>query len=160
MSQTSHAFNRGRQLVSFRLKNRLLVPTNIYITSVESQPAVKSSGLNAQSSWGRAFEFNFLRLIVDRSVHLWVDLQSGDYFLLQTSQLRILHSSEDNLSYFNPKIACLCQTMRLTTTNVYIARARCESQLAVKSSGLNAHSSWGPAIEFQLFFSLILYSSI
>ena len=36
-----------------------------------------------------------------------------------------------------------------TTTNMYIARARCESQPTVKSSGLNARSSKGPAIDFK-----------
>ena len=37
----------------------------------------------------------------------------------------------------------------LTTTNMYIARARCESQLAVGSSGLNARWPYGRADEFK-----------
>ena len=46
---------------------------------------------------------------------------------------------------------------KLTTTNMYIARDRCESQPAVGSSGLNARWSWGRAIKV---FSLILHSSV
>ena len=42
-----------------------------------------------------------------------------------------------------------CARSSKLTTNMYIARARCESQPAVKSSGLNAHSSQGWAIEFK-----------
>ena len=47
----------------------------------------------------------------------------------------------------------------LTTTNMYIARARCESQMAVGSSGLNARWSLGRAVEFKfLAWSLIAQS--
>ena len=36
---------------------------------------------------------------------------------------------------------------------MYIARARCESQLTVGSSGLNARWSWGRAVEFKFFLA-------
>ena len=39
---------------------------------------------------------------------------------------------------------------------MYIARARCESQLAVRSSGLNTCWSWGRAVEFKF----LVWSSI
>ena len=45
-------------------------------------------------------------------------------------------------------IACT-RASKLTTTNMYIARARCESQLAVGSSRLNVRWSYGRAVEFK-----------
>ena len=57
-------------------------------------------------------------------------------------QVRILLSAdEDNLSPLDWNIACLCQSIEINNNNMYNARARCEIQTAVKSSGLNAHSS-------------------
>ena len=41
---------------------------------------------------------------------------------------------------FWKSLAC-ARALKLTTTNIYIARARCESQMAVGLSGLNAHWS-------------------
>ena len=59
--------------------------------------------------------------------------------LAQASE--ILHSAEEhNLSPFDLNIACLCQSIEINN-NMYIARARCESQLTVGSSGLNARWS-------------------
>ena len=49
-------------------------------------------------------------------------------------------------------LAC-ARASNLTTTNMYIARARCESQLAVGSSGLNARIGRGCRVQV---FSLIL----
>ena len=80
------------------------------------------------------------------SISLWVGIQSAGDLVSRLAQLRILHST---LSPFDLNIACLSQSTKLTTTNMYIARARCESLSAVKSSGLNAHSSWGWAVEFK-----------
>ena len=54
-----------------------------------------------------------------------------------------LHSTEeDNLSllWIRKSLAC-ARASKLKTTNCYIATARCESQPAVKSSGLDARSS-------------------
>ena len=45
-------------------------------------------------------------------------------------------------------LAC-ARASELTTTNMYIARARCECQTAVGSSGLNACWSQGRAVEFK-----------
>ena len=45
-------------------------------------------------------------------------------------------------------LAC-ARASKLTTTNMYIARARCESQLTVGSSGLNARWSLGRAVKFK-----------
>ena len=48
-------------------------------------------------------------LILDNSVGLWVGIQSAGKLVSETSQLRILHSAEeDNLSPFDPKIVYLC----------------------------------------------------
>ena len=63
-----------------------------------------------------------------------------------TLWVRILLSAEkDNLSPFDSKIACLCQITEIKN-NMYIARARCECQTAMGSSGLNARWSWGRAV--------------
>ena len=150
-------------------------------------------------SQGRAVEFKFYSLILDSSVGLSAGIQSAEDWVSETLWVRILHSAEeDNLSPFDSKIACLCQSIeinnnkyvcmyvcrfvsehsvcwrigvwdpgfksciqqrnttcllsiwislactrasKLTTTNMYIARARCENQLTVGSSGLNARWS-------------------
>ena len=42
-----------------------------------------------------------------------------------------------------------CARASILTTNMYIARARCECQMAVGSGGLNACWSWGRAVEFK-----------
>ena len=52
----------------------------------------------------------------------------------------LLSAEEDNLSPLDSDIACLCQSIEINN-NMYNARARCESQTAVKSSEQNAHSS-------------------
>ena len=52
-----------------------------------------------------------------------------------------------------------CARASKSTTNMYIARARYECQMAVGSGGLNACWLWGRAVEFK-FFSLILDSSV
>ena len=53
----------------------------------------------------------------------------------------LLSAEEDNLSPLDSNIACLCQSIEINNNNMYNARARCESQTAVKSSEQNAHSS-------------------
>ena len=51
-------------------------------------------------------------LILDSSVGLWVGIQSAGELVSETSQLRILHSAEeDNLSPFDSKIPCLCKSI-------------------------------------------------
>ena len=53
-------------------------------------------------------------------IHIYIYMCVCRDLRSQTSQLRILHSAEeDNLSPFEPKIACLCQTSKLTTTNTH-----------------------------------------
>ena len=58
-------------------------------------------------------------MILNSSVGLWVGIQSAGELVSQTSQLQILHSSEeDNLSPFDSKIVCLCQSTSELTTNM------------------------------------------
>ena len=53
-------------------------------------------------------------LIVDNAVGLWVGIQSAGDLVSQTSQFRILHSPEaHNLSNFDSKIACRCQSIKI-----------------------------------------------
>ena len=68
------------------------------------------------------------------------------------------HRKTTCLLSIRKSLAC-ARASKLTTTNMYIARARCECQMAVGSGGLNACWSWGRAVEFK-FFSLILDSSV
>ena len=75
-------------------------------------------------------------LILDSSVRLSAGIQSAGHFVSETHWVRILHSAEeDNLSPFDSKIACLCQSIEIKNNNMYIAR--CECQMAVGSGGLN-----------------------
>ena len=62
-----------------------------------------------------------ISLILDSSVGLWVGIQSAGELVSETSQLRILHSAEeDNLSPFESKIACLCQGIENNNKQVYL----------------------------------------
>ena len=57
---------------------------------------------------------SFFSLILDCSVGLWVGIQSAGELVSETSQLRILHSAEeDDFSPFDSKIACLCQSIEI-----------------------------------------------
>ena len=59
-------------------------------------------------------------LILGSSVGLWVDIRSAGDLVSETSQLRVLHSAEeDNLSPFDSKIACLCQSNGINNKYVY-----------------------------------------
>ena len=53
---------------------------------------------------------------------LWVAIQSAGVLVSETSQLRILHSAEeDKLSPFDSKIAFLCQSIEINN-NKYVYR--------------------------------------
>ena len=160
--------------------------------------AVKSNGLNAHSSWGRAVEFEFSAWSSVAQFVLWVGIQSAGELMSWDFQVRILHyAEEDNLSPLDSNATCLCQIIEISNnkhvyregqvrkpncreinwaecsliigtdiqqrkttcllsiwislacaraskfkpTNMYIARARFKSQMAVKANGLNTYSS-------------------
>ena len=59
-------------------------------------------------------------LILDSSVGLSAGIQSAEDWVPETLWVRILHSAEeDNLSPFDSKIACLCQSIKINN-NKYI----------------------------------------
>ena len=73
-----------------------------------------------------------VRVCVDSSVGLSAGIQSAGDSVPDTLWVRILHYAEEDNS-----LAC-ARASKLTTTNMYIARARCECQTAVGWSGQNA----------------------
>ena len=90
--------------------------TNMYIARArcECQMAVGSGGLNACWSYGRAVELKFFSMILDNSVGLSAGIQSAEDWVSETLWVRIPHSAEeDNLSPFDSKIACLCQSIEI-----------------------------------------------
>ena len=63
-------------------------------------------------------EFIYFSLILDSSVGLWVGIQSAGELVSEISQLGILYSAEeDNLSSFDSKIACLCQSTEINNNH-------------------------------------------
>ena len=61
-------------------------------------------------------------LILDSSVGLSAGIQSAEDWVSETPWVRILHSAEeDNLSPFDSKIACLCQSIEINN-NKYVNR--------------------------------------
>ena len=61
-------------------------------------------------------------LILDSSVGLSAGIQSAEDWVSETLWVRILHSAEeDNLSPFDSKIACLCQSIEINN-NKYVYR--------------------------------------
>ena len=64
-------------------------------------------------------------LILDSSVGLSAGIQSAEDWVSETLCVRILHSAEeDNLSPFDSKIACLCQSIEINN-NKYDITHRC-----------------------------------
>ena len=65
-------------------------------------------------------------LILDSSVGLSAGIQSAGDWVSKTLWVRILHSAEeDNLSPFDSKIACLCQSIQIN--NKYVCMYVCVS---------------------------------
>ena len=65
---------------------------------------------------------SFFSLILDSSVGLSAGIQSAEDWVSETLWVRILHSAEeDNLSPFDSKIACLCQSIEMNN-NKYVYR--------------------------------------
>ena len=59
-------------------------------------------------------------LILDSSVGLSAGIQSAGYSVPKTLWVRILHSAEeDNLSPFDSKIACLCQSIEINNKHLW-----------------------------------------
>ena len=60
-------------------------------------------------------------LILDSSVGLSVGIQSAGDSVPETLWVRILHSAEkNNLSPFDSKIACLCQSIEINNKYAYM----------------------------------------
>ena len=100
--KTSRLLSIQKSLASARASK--LTITKIYITRTrcECQPAVGSSGLNAFWSQGRAVEFKILACSPKAQ---WVCQRAF-------SMLEMQHSAEeDNVSPFDSKIACLCESI-------------------------------------------------
>ena len=117
-----------------------LTTTNMYIARArcESQLTVGSSGLNARWSQGRAVEFKFLAW---SSIAQSVSREHSVCWRFSVwdpgFQSCILQRNTTCLLSIWISLAC-ARASKLTTTNMYIARARCEGQLTMGSSGLNA----------------------
>ena len=139
------AFSRGRQLVSFR-KSRACARASKYNKHVYRQSQVRmpnSSGVGwAECSliMGLGCRVQVFSLILDSSVGLSAGIQSAGDSVPEILWVRMHSAEEDNLSPFESKIACLCQSIEINNKHVciYIAKARRECQTAVGSSALNA----------------------
>ena len=154
-------FCRGTQLVSFRLTT-----ANMYIARArcESQLTVGVKWAECSLIIGTGCRVQVFSLILDCSVDLSATIQSAGDLVSGTpgsnsafcrgTQLFSFRFSR-RFGFWDPGFkACILQrnttcllliwillacarASKLTTTNMYIARARCESQLTVGSSGLN-----------------------
>ena len=81
-------------------------------------------------------------LILDSSVGLSASIQSAGELVSGAPSSNPAFSRGTQLVSFDFNIACLCQSIEINNkTNMYIAWARCESQLTVGPSGLNARWS-------------------
>ena len=86
-------------------------------------------------------------------------VSSCQFSVCMVTRLAALKKSTDKYLSQHRKTTCLlsirkshaCARASKLTTNIYIARARCESQSAVKPSGLNATSWHGRTVEFKSF---------
>ena len=90
-------------------------------------------------SYGGAVEFKFFSLILDRSVGLSAGIQSAEDWVSDTLWFESCIQQRKTTCLLSIKKSLACaRASKLTTTNMYIARARCEYQMAVGSGGLNA----------------------
>ena len=88
-------------------------------------------------------------------------VQSAGDLVSETSQLIILHSAEeDNLSPFDSKIGCLCQSFKTDNSKHVYRPNQVKSQSAIKLSGLNTHALWGRAVEFKSLLDFSIAQSM
>ena len=81
-------------------------------------------------------------LILDSSFGLSAGIRSAGDLVPETLWDRILLQQRRTTCLFSIRKSLACtRALKLTTTNMYIARARCECQPAVGTSGLNARWS-------------------
>ena len=127
---SNHAFNRGRQLVSFQFDNLYFLCQSIKIKSnkhIYRQSQVRKP-VDSEVKWaecsfiiGTGCWAQLLWRILDNSPGLWVDIQSAGDLVSQTSQLRILRSAEENhLSPFDSKFKCLCQGIKINNNKHHV----------------------------------------
>ena len=78
---------------------------------------------------GTGCQVQVFSLILDNSVSLWAGIQSVGDLVPETSQVRILHSAEeDKLSPFDSSIACLCQSIKISNNkhaSIYVCIHTC-----------------------------------
>ena len=158
-------FCRGTQLVSFRLTT-----ANMYIARArcESQLTVGVKWAECSLIIGTGCRVQVFSLIRDSSVGLSASIQSAGDWVSGTPVSKSAFCRGTQLfsfrfcrrfGFWDPEFkdcimqrntSCLlliwillacARASKLTTTNMYIARARCESQLTMGSSGLNARWS-------------------
>ena len=71
-------------------------------------------------------------MILDSSVGLSAGIQSAEDWVSETPWVRILHSAEeDNLSPFDSKIACLCQSIEINNNKYVLENSKRSSPLLV-----------------------------
>ena len=113
-------------------------------------PSFKCSLIIGTGCWVQVFS-----LILDSSVALWVGVQSAGELVCETSQLRILHSSEeDNLSPFD----CLCQSIEINNKHVY-RQSQVQKPIGIEVKWAECSLITGMGCWIQVF-SLILDSSV
>ena len=82
---------------------------------------------------------SFFSLILDRSVGLSAGIQYAEDWVSDTLWFESCIQQRKTTCLLSIKKSLACaRASKLTTTNMYIARARCEYQMAVGSGGLNA----------------------
>ena len=75
----------------------------------------------ASAILGTGWRVQVFSLLLDSSVGLSAGIQSAKDSVPRTLWVRILHSAEeDNLSPFDSKIACLCQSIEMNNKYVYV----------------------------------------
>ena len=112
------AKSRGRHLVSFRFENRLPVhSTEIYNNKHVCRQSKVRKPTGSRVEWAECWlnlgSSSSFSLIIDRSVGLSVGIHSAGDSVPETL-VRILRSVEEgNLSPFDFKITCLCQSIKI-----------------------------------------------
>ena len=89
--------------------------------------------------------FNYL----DCSYDIWYVFKKNEYIWCQDPGFESCIQHTKTICLLSIRISLACARALKLTSNMYIARARFESELTVGSSGLNVCWSWGQAVEFK-----------
>ena len=127
-SMSKHGIDKHSWNIPFLASEELipwlqLADTYLYLSQVQMPNGSGVRWAECLRIMGTGCRVQVFSLILDSSVGLSAGIQSAGDWVSETLWVRILHSAEeDNLSPFDSKIACLCQSIEINNNKyLYLA---------------------------------------